>query len=485
MEWKVTDFAERMTRLAAAIGDNRVETRENILEHYRLDGLTPKAVLFPRNVHEAAETVRTAYREGLSLVPWGSGTKIGTGNAPSRMDLVISTAKMDHMLDVDTSNLTVTVEAGVRFRDIQARLATEDNRCYLPLDDLEKSADEQVCSDRSHRGCFLPMDPPFSDKATIGGIVAANSTGPRRLLYRMPRDLLLGVRLVVSNGDIVGMGGKTVKNVSGYDLSKLMVGSFGSLGLLCEMTFKLLPLPEGMETLVLFFRSLADACGLADGVLDTPLIPAAVEVLNRKAWEGVSPGFPPDGSVGPYAVAIAMEAFAPAVQRMKQEVLDMGRGLGATGTLCFKEEEHRRFWLKVSDSQNMANRRLERPITVQLSYPISLTHEMAGHAETTLSFAGIRHTLLVHAGTGAAVITLSATSETPGRRGGVISLIQDLLTRCRESGGNLMVWSAPSDLKPHLPIWGEPGMDLSVMRRIKGELDPHGIFSPGRFVGGL
>ena len=120
---------------------------------------------------------------------------------------------------------------------------------------LVTEADEVICSERSHSGCFLPMDPSCSNTATIGGIVATNSSGPRRLLYTQIRDMILGVRVVTPNGKIAGAGGKTVKNVSGYDISKFMVGSMGSIGILCEMTFKLLPLPEKMETLLVSFDS--------------------------------------------------------------------------------------------------------------------------------------------------------------------------------------------------------------------------------------
>ena len=183
----MTEFMEKLAQLSETIGSDRVETQEAFLGKYAVDGLRPRAVIFPRNAREVSEVVRMANRENLCLVPRGSGTKIGMGNPPSRLDLVVVSSRMDHMLDVDTANLTITVEAGVRFRDIQARLATEDDRCYLPLEDLSKSGDELICSDRSNSGCFLPMDPPFSDTATIGGIVAANSSGPRRLLYRFPR----------------------------------------------------------------------------------------------------------------------------------------------------------------------------------------------------------------------------------------------------------------------------------------------------------
>jgi len=476
---------EKLGRLSETIGSDRIQTQETVLNTYAVDGLRPQAVVFPRNVREVSEVVRMANQETLTIVPWGSGSKIGLGHPPSRLDLVVSSARMDHMLDVDTANLTITVEAGVKFRDIQARLATEDDRCYLPLEDLTTSQDELICSDRSNSGCFLPMDPPFSETATIGGIVAANSSGPRRLLYRFPRDLLLGVRFVTPNGDIVGTGGKTVKNVSGYDISKLMVGSAGSLGFICEMTFKLLPLPERMETLLFSFGSLRDACALVETVLETPLLPAAVEIMNQTACRELSCRDEKDVGQGPYAVAVAMEAFEPAVNRMRQEILDMGRRLGASGDVCFKEDDHRRFWLTVSHLQASAAGRFHRPVAFQLIYPISAMEEVVTFAERVLSERGMEHTLLVHAGTGGSCLTLSGDSA-KGAAGGPEALVmEELLAQCRERGGNLVIQSAPDGLKPALKMWGEPGSDLLVMKRVKHKLDPSGIFSPGRFVGRL
>jgi len=481
----VTDFMEKLTRLSERIGPNRVGTGASVIDAYAVDGLRPRAVIFPRNGREVSEVVRMASRETLSIVPYGSGTKMRMGNVPSRLDLVVASSRMDHMLDVDTANLTITVEAGVRFRDIQARLATEEDRCYLPLEDLSTSGDELICSDRSNSGSFLPMDPPFSDTATIGGIVAANSSGPRRLLYRFPRDLLLGVRFVAPNGELIGTGGKTVKNVSGYDISKLMVGSCGSLGFICDLTFKLLPLPERMETVFVSFESLTDALALGAAILDSPLVPAAVEIMNLTSCEHLSCRERKDVRVSPYAVAVAIESFEPAVNRMRDEILELGSRLGSAGHACFAEEDHRRFWLTVSHLQASAAGSFSLPVTFQLTYPISCMTEIVEFAEASLFESHMEHTLLVHGGTGASVITVSGNPD-GGRGGGrSISLIHKLLTQCRESGGNLIIQSAPSELKPDLKMWGESGPDQPVMERIKRELDPFGIFSPGRFVGGL
>ena len=476
----VTELMNPLTKLSETIGPDRIKADPSATETYAVDGLRPGAVIFPRNMREVSQVVKTANQENLSIIPWGSGSKMGSGRVPSRVDWVVSASRMNHMLDVDTANLTITVEAGGRFRDVQARLATEDDRCYLPLEDLATPQDELICSDRSNSGCFLPMDPPFSETATMGGIVAANSSGPRRLLYRFPRDLLLGVRFVAPNGDVVGTGGKTVKNVSGYDISKLMVGSFGTLGFICEMTFKLLPLPEQMETLFVTFDSLDAACGLVEQVLDTPLLPAAVEIMNRNAWGALRLSKEEPQGAGGFGVAVAMEAFRPAVERMQHDILQLATRMGAKGNARFQEEDHRRFWLMVSQLQKTVRDQSPNLIVFQLNYPISVMQEAALFAEKTLSQSGMDHTLLVHGGTGSLVGTLAHEAHTRSEET-VVGVLRDLLDGCREKGGNLIILSAPPHLKSRLRMWGDPGNDLKVMRRIKTRVDPSGIFSPGRF----
>ena len=177
------DTTEIVNGLAAIAGQEFVKADPEDLAGYSVDKVTPKAVVFPKDTQQVSDVVRFANQEKLAIVPWGSGTKMSMGNPPKQLDLVLCMSRMNHMIDVDNSNLTITVEAGVKFRDIQARLGTEENRCYLPLEDLTSEADAVICSDRSHSGCFLPIDPPYANSATIGGIIAANSSGPRRLLY--------------------------------------------------------------------------------------------------------------------------------------------------------------------------------------------------------------------------------------------------------------------------------------------------------------
>jgi glycolate oxidase FAD binding subunit len=465
------------------LGRELVKTDTDFTTRYAVDGLIPTAVVFPKNTQQVSEVITYANQKQLAVVPWGSGTKIGLGAPPRKLDIVLCTSRMNHLKDVDTDNLTITVEAGVKFRDIQARLATEDDRCYLPLEDLTTAADEMICSDRSHSGCFLPIDPPFSEKATIGGILAANATGPRRLLYGMIRDVILGVRFVAPSGEIVGSGGKTVKNVSGYGISKLMVGSAGSLGVICEATLRLLPLPEKMETLLIGFDTLSAAGAFSDALFETRLLPAAVEVMNARAFKPLQVAAADWGATG-YVAAIALESFTEAVERMRLEILAMAQKEGARGHAVLPEERHPPFWLAVSDLQSALQTSAPDLISVQLNYPIARWKDIAALTETTVGAAGIDLGFLVHTGSGLCHVHLLINGD--GRlKGKAAKAIETLLQGCQEAGGNLIVQRAPVALKPDLPLWGRAGSDLLLMKRIKQKVDPLAVMSPGRYVAGL
>jgi glycolate oxidase FAD binding subunit len=431
-----------------------------------------------------AEIVKCACRGKLAIVPLGSGTKMGMGNPPKSVDLVVCTSRMNHLLDVDTANLTITAEAGVKFRDIQARLATEEDRCYLPLEDLKTEAGEFICSDRSHSGSFLPIDPPFSEKATIGGIVAANSSGPRRLLYGLPRDLVLGVRFVTPTGDIVGAGGKTVKNVSGFDISKLMIGSLGSLGIICEITLRLLPLPESMETLVFTFDSFSNAGGFVAALLATKLLPAAVEVGNKGALENMDLRSELKLGAGPFVVMVALEAFQEAATRMRKELLVMAERFKTKGHTHITEAVHRLFWLAVGEIRTTASRRFPGLVALQLNYPLSSWKGLFEFADKALREQGVDATILCHSGSGVTLINL-LLDQVPGGKDKATKAVRTLLAECRKAGGNLVVQSAPAGWKESLPVWGEPGSDLLVMKRIRQQLDPSGLLNPGRFAVGI
>src|SRR5512136_2062805 len=265
--------------LKEIVGEPQVIHDPDQLKAYGLDGKKPKMVVSPETIDQVSKLVAYANQQRLAIIPRGSGTKMGMGGIPKKIDIILSTDRLNQITDSDCENLTLSAESGITLNEVQKSLA------------------------KVGKGYFLPLDPPFTEKATLGGIVATNSNGPKRLLYGTARDLIIGTKAVFPNGDIVVSGGKTVKNVSGYDMCKLLIGSYGTLGILCEMTFKLLPLPEKEATLSLSFTKLEEADGFAREVRSSQLIPSSLEILNAAAVRRMKyrMSMPPNGN---YVVAV-------------------------------------------------------------------------------------------------------------------------------------------------------------------------------------
>ena len=453
----MTSKLHKPESLTEILGPQYIKSDAETLSAYAVDGVVPRAVVFPEDQRQVSEVVQLACKDKLALVPWGSGSKMALGNAPLRLDLVVCTRRLNKVIDLDTANLTLTLQAGVRFKDIQYNLGE----------------------------CFIPMSPPYSDLATLGGIIAANSAGPTRLLYGLPRDLVLGVNYVAPNGEIVSTGGKTVKNVSGYDMCKLMIGSQGTLGIVCAMTLRLLPLPERLGTCLSAFATLTDASRFVDRIFETSLLPAAVEILNWRAYELLRPAVAVQLKTGGYATAVAFEGFHEPVDRMASEISDMASESIAEKSICLQGEEHRDFWNRHSNLVPALSRRCPDLVCLKLNYPISNYPEVIQLATSLVSDNQIDHALLAHAGTGIAWIHLLVDQRNAKATGRVVSVSERLLDRCQGLGGNLVIERAMPDLKGRLPIWGLSREDLVVMRRIKQQMDPLGLFCPGRFVGGI
>jgi len=481
----MTEKSQILDELKEIVGPDDIKKDHDALSRYTIDGKRPWAVLFPEDVEQVSAVVRLAVKNRLALVPRGGGSKMAVGNSPERLDIVVSTTRLNRIVDLDTANLTVTVQAGVRFKDIQSGVALEENRCYLPFEKSVTTPEPPVCSDRENRGCFIPMMPPSNNLATIGGILAANSSGPTRLLYGLPRDMVLGIRYVAPDGEIIGMGGKTVKNVSGYDMCKLMIGSHGSLGILCEMTLKLLPLPERTGTCQLSFPTLAEASGFVDKVFETTLLPVAVELLNRRAHELSAPEGTTELKDSGYRVAVLLEGFEEAVDRMATEIRDMALASGAKNTLYLEDDRHRAFWGAYSNMVSGLSVRYPDLVSIKLNYPISHYFEVIKRIDSVMSKNKLDHVLQVHAGNGVSRVHLPVEPGDKTAPGRIVRAIERLLDHCRGIGGSLIMERASPEVKQKSPVWGLLREDLVVMKRIKQEMDPLGLFSPGRFYGGI
>jgi glycolate oxidase FAD binding subunit len=224
---------------------------------YVVDGRTPVAVVFPGSIDEVRAVLLQAGEGSVPVTPWGGGTAVSVGASPSKLGIVLNLSRMSQLLEHEPGDLTATVQAGITVRTLQTALG--------------------------ERGQWLSLDPPDADVATMGGVLSANAAGSRRHLYGTARDVLIGVTVVCADGAVIRGGGKVVKNVAGYDLPKLFVGAYGTLGVIVEATVKLRPRADVEVLLASSFRSLKD-CGLAvRQLLVSDLIPSAVDVLDGEA----------------------------------------------------------------------------------------------------------------------------------------------------------------------------------------------------------
>jgi glycolate oxidase FAD binding subunit len=404
-----------------------------------VDGVRPELVAEPASVPEASELLRAASRAGLRTVFAGGGSKLGLGNPPERLDLLVSTRRLQRVLEHAAGDLVVKVEAGARLADLQDALAPA--------------------------GQWLALDPP-EPGATVGGTVAANASGPRRFRYGTARDLVIGITVVLADGTVAHAGGKVVKNVAGYDLGKLFCGSLGTLGLIAEVTFRLHPRPAAAAVVTLAVEWPGQVGEAVQRLLRASLVPSAVELV----WPGNGPGRG-ELTVVFEGIRPGVEAQAATAARLLGEVGE-AEELGPGGTEAALSQLGALPWEKAE-------------VGIKAAVPPA---ELPGAlADLGVDPRGMRFgRLAAHAGTAVVRVGLAGVG---GGDASQVELVAGLITAARERlaarGGTLVVTEAPVELKRAVDVWGPPGDAIELMRRVKRQFDPDRLLAPGRFVGGI
>lgn len=418
---------------------------ENVLAgseatRYAVAGITPAAVAFPGTREEVADLVRLAGQRGWSLVPFGGGTQIQAGFPPKTLDLVVSTQRLDRVVDYQPDDMTVTVEPGMTLEAVQ-----------------------QVLNGRRQ---LLPLNPPVPEQATIGGVVAAAQVGPWGAGYGSPRDWLIGCRVVGADGKEVRGGGQVVKNVAGYDLPKLYTGSYGTLGILTELTFKVMPAPAGRAYCRIFLSDPAAVEGLVARLRDSDLILASLELVHTAFWQSTS------GAVAdqPWSLFLELHHVPEALEWQLARIAEMATAAGA------------RFDpLPVQAGEPLLAAVRDRParhsLTARLTVVSSRVAETAAALEAWCGERSLPPGILAHAATGQVYLCEDGDFTLADLE----ALRQIALAR----GGSCVFQRIPTALAASVDPWGPIGPELKLMRGIKSTLDPTGIFSPGRFVGRL
>jgi glycolate oxidase FAD binding subunit len=398
---------------------------------FSVDGLLPSNVMLPDDAEDAARGLRLCDLTPAAVVVWGGGTQMRLGAPPRKYEIALSTERMTRLLEYEPADLTCRVEAGIRLSDLQSALRAQGQR--------------------------LPLDPPHPERATAGGMVAANSNGLGRARYGTVRDWVIGIAVAYPSGKVARAGGKVVKNVAGYDLMKLHIGALGTLGVVAEVNFKVQTQPEAEATVLAHYDAPAPALEAGIKLARQYLAPAAAIVLDRLALGdcGVT-------AEGAWTLALKFDGYAREVDAAAAQAVGILREAGGR---VEERDLPSAFWDAARDwSAPEDESVLLRAIVALTASPLLLA-AVPPDAQ-----------VIAQPASGVVDVRLPAPSAASA------------LSRLRSATGaegQVVVAAAPAAAKQGLDIWGPPPPGFPIMRALKQALDPNGILNPGRFVGGI
>jgi glycolate oxidase FAD binding subunit len=386
----------------------------------------PLQIGLPKIVEELAELVAIANRDRSPIVVAGNSSKLDWGGIVTGTKSIVSTQKLDRLIAHAVGDLTVTVEAGMKFARLQEILATA--------------------------GQFLPLDPAYPDRATIGGIIATADTGSLRHRYGGVRDLLLGISFVRADGKIAKAGGRVVKNVAGYDMMKLFTGSYGTLGILTEVTLRVYPLPANFGTVIL--TGAVDRLQQAAKILlASTLTPIAVDVVSTAFSRQLEISNTP-------SLVVKFATIPASIAEQSAQLLEIGKGLGLKGG-NWQGAQAERLWTGIQTGI-WGNMSIGCKLGVR-STAVVETIELLDRATDRIAKG------VIHLNSGIGACALSDARH-----------ISPLRSHCEAAGGFLSVLQAPIDVKQQIDVWGYRGNAVPLMRSIEQQFDPVAILNPGR-----
>jgi glycolate oxidase FAD binding subunit len=382
---------------------------------HAVDGLAPKSVVHPRTYEEVCGVIRYANAGRLAVIPLGGHLHAALGNLPERYDLALDVSRLNQVVEFEPADLTIACQAGITLGAL--RQAT------------------------GAAGMMVPFDPALPNGATVGGVLASALTGPARMSLGAPRDFTIGLRVVTADGRLTRAGGKVVKNVAGYDLCKLYIGSLGSLGVIVEATFKTVPLPKSERLLAFEFNDPASACALVSRAVHAGLAVRSASLVRE---------------AGNWRLDQSLAGMAAAVER---SVRDLDR---------WSDQEALPWPAGAAERPEVG---VPAPLIAKLSVLPNRLPALVAEAPTRTG-TGIQ----AHPATG--LCRLSFPEATP-------EAIAEVRALAARFSGTCIIERCPPDLKRGIDVFGDAPPSLALMRAVKAEFDPNRVLSPGRFVGRL
>jgi glycolate oxidase FAD binding subunit len=391
-------------------------------------GVQPSFVVEPGNEQELAKVLKLADAAGLAVIPRGGGTKLEWGNRPARADVILSTARLNRVIEHAWADLTVSVEAGCTIAKLQETLAKHGQR--------------------------LALDALWAERATVGGVLSTNDSGALRLRFGSLRDLVIGVTVALADGTVASSGGRVVKNVAGYDLPKLVTGALGTLGVITRAIFRLHPLPKEMRTISCVTTDVAEAERLVLAIQNSKLAHSALQICCGREMQP--------------RVDVLFEGTEAGLTAQLEHVTGM---IGAAGV----SDADGTTWSAREEILSEGKGKAEFAVAKFASLPARVAETIDTIA--TLSGGGLRWKVVVQA-TGIGWVRLEGEAAAIG------SVLRELRAKLERSEGSLVIACRRGGVM-ELDAWGDAGDAAGLMRAVKGQFDPRGTLNPGRFVGGI
>jgi glycolate oxidase FAD binding subunit len=392
----------------------------------------PEYLLLPRSLGTLSKIIQAVDREEWRIMICGNGSKLNWGNLTKNIQLVVSTQNLNRIIEHAVGDLTVTVEAGTTLAQLQETLAKTNQ--------------------------FLPLDPSYPEEATIGGIVATADTGSWRQRYGSVRDLLIGLSFVRADGEIAKAGGRVVKNVAGYDLMKLFTGSYGSLGILSALTFRVYPLPETSKTLVITGDS-NNLNAIANTIRNSGLTPTAADVISRSLVQKLELG----DSLG---LVIRFQSIFESVNKQVEQLQAIAQKINLQ-TKIFENTNEANLWQKLLGAMNLSSTLLDRRSTI--------ISKVGLIPNATVDFCDRWQGLgLINISSGLGKLRIDFQND--------CTHLKEMRSLAEQNKGFLTVLEAPTSVKQQLEPWGYRGNALEMMRKIKQNFDPKNLLNCNRFV---
>lgn len=431
------------SELAAIVGREYLRESASVLARHAIDGVVPEYVVEPGTEDEVAALVRLANERKLTLYPEGGRTG-QVGRTPPRVDIVLVTTRLNTIEHYDPGDLTIGVAAGASVLSVREAVAANNQ--------------------------LLPVEVAHPAQSTIGGVLARAAYGPLRHGYGPLRDSCLGLRFVTGDGRLAKSGGRVVKNVAGYDLMKLLIGSHGTLAVITAANLKVYPAPRQTRTFVADFASLSEAIAFCDTVVRSPLAPMCLEIASPLAQEF----FSSHSDQQTWRVMLRAGGSDAVMTRYAHE-------LGSAVTHVFGAQAEEQYWNSVIDFGERVSARHQNAMVVALSVAPSELQHAIEVAERVAN----ENNLLVACSGRCAIAALNLAFIPMPQGAPVVTQYAQALTRLRESlapDAACVVTRCADQVKQHVDVWGATATDVDAMRAVKRALDGNDVLNRGRFV---